>query len=62
MKKNIILSVSLLLFVSNAQFYQLHVNYPAAFGILMINLARELAREIAMLEDVIGKGIGWLPG
>jgi hypothetical protein len=26
----------------------------------MINLSRELAREIAMLEDVIGKGTGWL--
>jgi hypothetical protein len=25
----------------------------------MINLARELAREIEMLENVIGKGTGW---
>ena len=51
---------SLLLDVSSEQFYKLHVNYPADFGLLMINLSRELAREIAMLEDVIGKGTGWL--
>jgi hypothetical protein len=25
----------------------------------MLNLARELAREIELLEDVIGKGTGW---
>jgi hypothetical protein len=25
----------------------------------MINLSRELAREIALLEEVIGKGTGW---
>jgi hypothetical protein len=29
------------------------------FGIFMLNLARELAREIELLEDVIGKGTGW---
>jgi signal-transduction protein with cAMP-binding, CBS, and nucleotidyltransferase domain len=50
---------SLVLDISSEQFYQLHVNFPAGFGLLMINLARELAREIAMLEDVIGQGTGW---
>ena len=50
---------SLLLNISSQQFYDLHVDYPAEFGILMVNLARELAREIEMLEDVIGRGTGW---
>ncbi len=50
---------SLLLSISSQQFYDLHVDYPAEFGILMVNLARELAREIEMLEDVIGCGTGW---
>lgn len=46
---------SMVLDIGSDQFYNLHVNYPAAFGLLMINLSRELAREIAMLEDVIGE-------
>ncbi len=50
---------SQILDISSAQFFDLHVNYPAEFGLLMINLARELSREIAMLEDVIGKSTGW---
>ena len=50
---------SLVLDISSDQFYRLHVNFPADFGLLMINLSRELAREIAMLEDVIGKSTGW---
>lgn len=45
--------------INSTQFYQVHVNYPSQFGLLMINLARELSREIAMLEDVIGKSTGW---
>ena len=45
--------------INSTQFYQVHVNFPAEFGLLMINLARELAREIAKLEDVIGKSTGW---
>ena len=53
---------SQILNISNAQFFDLHVNYPAEFGLLMINLARELSREIAMLEDVISKSSGWLLG
>lgn len=50
---------SLLLSISSSQFYNLHVEYPGEFGILMLNLSRELAREIAILEDVIGQGTGW---
>ena len=50
---------SLVVEVSSAQFSRLHVDFPADFGLLMINLARELAREIEMLENVIGKGTGW---
>jgi CRP-like cAMP-binding protein len=50
---------SLLLSISSSQFYNLHIEYPGEFGILMLNLSRELAREIALLEDVIGKGTGW---
>jgi len=50
---------SLILDISSAQFFDLHINYPADFGLLMINLARELSREIAMLEDVIVKSTGW---
>ena len=37
---------SLLLTISNEQFFNLHVSYPAEFGIFMINLARELSRTI----------------
>jgi CRP-like cAMP-binding protein len=51
---------SLILNVSKDLFHALHINYPAEFGILMITLARELAREIEMLENVIGRGTGWL--
>jgi signal-transduction protein with cAMP-binding, CBS, and nucleotidyltransferase domain len=50
---------SLVLDVSNRQFSRVHVDFPADFGLLMINLARELAREIEILENVIGKGTGW---
>lgn len=50
---------SVILNISNGQFYNLHVDFPAEFGVFMINLARELAREIELLENVIGKGTGW---
>lgn len=43
----------LLLDISSSQFYNLHVDFPVDFGLLMINLARELSREIALLENVI---------
>ena len=50
---------SIILDISSEQFHRLHVEFPADFGLLMINLSRELAREIEILEDVIGKGTGW---
>ena len=53
---------SLILNISSAQFFNLHINHPTEFGLLMINLARELAREIEMLENVIAKSTGWDTG
>ena len=50
---------SLILDVSSEQFFKLHDVFPTDFGLLMINLARELAREIEILENVIGRGTGW---
>jgi CRP-like cAMP-binding protein len=52
---------TLVLEISNDQFLRLHQQHPADFGLLMINLSRELSREIALLEDVIGTGTGWIP-
>lgn len=40
-------------------FFDLHHKYPEQFGFFMINMSRELAREIAILEDVIGDSTGW---
>ncbi len=51
---------SLLLEVTRERFHDIQRQYPGAFGLLMINLARELSREIEMLEDVIGQSTGWL--
>lgn len=51
---------SIVLQVSPVQFFDLHLDFPADFGLFMINLSRELAREISTLEDVIGKSTGWL--
>ncbi|MEH6579426.1 MAG: Crp/Fnr family transcriptional regulator [Amphritea sp.] len=51
---------SLVLQISSGQFFDLHVDYPADFGLFMINLGRELSREISILEDVIGKSSGWI--
>jgi len=56
---DVMLEDSLLLDISSQQFFKLHVDYPADFGLLMINLSRELAREIEILENVIGRGTGW---
>lgn len=58
---DVALEDTLLLDISSGQFFDLHVDYAADFGLLMINLSRELSREIAMLEDVIGKSTGWQP-
>ncbi len=51
---------SKILDIGSDQFYQILVDFPADFGLLMINLTRELSREIALLEDVIGDTTGWL--
>jgi CRP-like cAMP-binding protein len=53
---------SLFLEISREQFYDLHVEHPGEFGLLMINLSRELSREIEMLEDVISTSLGWMSG
>ena len=49
------------LHISHRQFFDLHQQHSEDFGVLMINLSRELSREIVMLENVIGQGTGWLP-
>lgn len=56
---DVMLEDSLILDVSSEQFFKLHVVFPKDFGLLMINLSRELAREIEILENVIGRGTGW---
>jgi hypothetical protein len=33
------------------------VDFPVDFGLLMINLVRELSREIALLENVIEESL-----
>ena len=48
---------SVLLSIDKALFYRMHLDFPADFGLLMINLARELSREIELLEDaLVGQG------
>ena len=44
---------SVILTIGIDQFREFQEQLPADFGLLMINLARELSREIALLEDVI---------
>lgn len=56
---DVVVEDTLLLSISNAQFCHLHVDHPEQFGIFMINLSRELAREIEILENVIGEGTSW---
>lgn len=41
--------------ISSTQFLDMHIDFADDFGLFMINLARELSREIAMLEEVIGR-------
>lgn len=45
------LEPSILLRISTDLFYQLHIDYPSDFGILMLNLSRELARTISGIND-----------
>lgn len=56
---DVVLEDSLVADISSEQFFKLRVDFPADFGLLMINLSRELAREIEILENVIGRGTGW---
>lgn len=56
---DVVLEDSLVVDISSEQFFKLRAEFPADFGLLMINLARELAREIEILENVIGRGTGW---
>lgn len=41
---------SMLLEVSSDLFYQLHLDYPTDFGILMMNLSRDMARVLRTLS------------
>jgi signal-transduction protein with cAMP-binding, CBS, and nucleotidyltransferase domain len=56
---DVALDDSIVLDISSEQFFKLHLEFPADFGLFMINLSRELAREIEILENVIGSGTGW---
>lgn len=46
---------SLVLEVTSDLFYQLHCEIPLDFGVLLINLSRELARKILYLSDQVAK-------
>ena len=50
---------SLILEINSGLFFDFHIDHSDDFGLLMINLARELSREISMLENVIGESTGW---
>ncbi len=52
---------SKILDIDSDLFHGLLKDFPADFGLLMINLTRELSREIALLENVIGDTTGWMP-
>lgn len=47
----IALEPSVLLQIDSNLFYQLHLDYPSDFGILMLNLSRELARTVNSIND-----------
>ncbi len=42
-----------LVHISSGQFYDLHLDSPDDFGLLMINLSREMARTVITLAEVI---------
>ncbi|WP_105104121.1 Crp/Fnr family transcriptional regulator [Microbulbifer pacificus] len=46
---------SLVLEVTSDLFYQLHCEMPLDFGVLLINLSRELARKILELIQMVGE-------
>ena len=53
---------TILLDINSDQFLELHQKFEVDFGLLMINLTRELSREISMRENVIGETTGWHSG
>lgn len=46
---------SLVLEINSDLFYQLHCEMPLDFGVLLINLSRELARKILNLIQMVGE-------
>jgi CRP-like cAMP-binding protein len=47
--------------IGSALFFDLHMQYPADFGLMLVSLSREMSREIAQLENLVGQSIGWKP-
>ncbi|WP_432470157.1 hypothetical protein [Amphritea sp. HPY] len=50
---------SLILEMADHLLFDLHEKFPQQFGLFMINMSRELSREISLLEEVIGDSTGW---
>lgn len=50
---------TLIVKISCVRFFGLYVDFADDFGLFMSNLAPELSRQVAMLENVIGKSAGW---
>jgi len=44
---------SLVLEISSDLFEQLHINAPTDFGLLMMNLAREMARSLRKVDNIV---------
>ena len=44
---------SLVVHISSDQFYTLHEQDPEAFGVLMLNLSREMAREVRRYGELV---------
>ena len=44
-----------ILSISRKQYYDLHRTHPEAFGVLTLNLAREMARTIGEMGDLIAE-------
>ena len=50
---------TVLLHISSDLFYQLHLDFPFDFGILMLNLSREMARAFRKVtEELIDASVG----
>jgi signal-transduction protein with cAMP-binding, CBS, and nucleotidyltransferase domain len=44
---------SIILKINSDVFYQLHLTMPQDFGLLMMNLAREMSRTLCAVENII---------